>query len=387
MVWNSITATGFLNLFYVAMALVAIYAMFSRYQFLKASRLCLDVGLMTGGLSIWALFSIVDILLILDWVPGLSGASRTSVREFLHLEVVWYSDLVASALLAVGFLRMIYRLSTRLSVLQEQADDAQEQKQVQATAHLEMREQAQLHQAQNRAKTEFLFSLNHELRTPLNGILGLTGLLSNTDLEPDQRKLLTTLDQSAKSLLGRINDVLELARLESGRVEPKAVSFSPADLMRAVEALYAPLVTDKGLVLKTVEGHQAARNVLGDPTLIKQILSQLVSNAVKNTEHGEIAIRTDISSTGHDDLWLSFTISDTGRGLDPDLIEEIQSQNSEDSDRLYEAGVGLLISRQLVLLMKGYISVETELNKGTRIRARIRVERDPDSIKLDDLVL
>ena len=84
MVWNSITATGFLNLFYVAMALVAIYAMFSRYQFLKASRLCLDVGLMTGGLSIWALFSIVDILLILDWVPGLSGTSRTSVREFLQ---------------------------------------------------------------------------------------------------------------------------------------------------------------------------------------------------------------------------------------------------------------------------------------------------------------
>jgi signal transduction histidine kinase len=238
-----------------------------------------------------------------------------------------------------------------------------------------LRQALEAAEASNRAKSQFLANMSHEIRTPLNGVVGLAEVLGATPLTERQREMVTIIKSSGKALDRLLSDILDLARVEAGRMDINPEPFRLEALAQDAAALFEPNARAKALDFTLTVGPEAAGLVEGDPVRIQQILFNLLSNAVKFTARG--SVRLDITRrsdpSGAADVW--FEVRDTGVGFDSSKAEAVfgRFQQADDSitRRFGGSGLGLTISRELAELMGGSLTAESEQGAGAVFRLRL----------------
>jgi len=232
----------------------------------------------------------------------------------------------------------------------------------------------------SKIKSEFLANMSHEIRTPMNGVIGFTDLLSKTNLSEDQRDYVTTIHSSATNLLTIINDILDFSKIESGKLNIENIRFNLDDMMDEVITMFAPMAYQKNLELIYQPSTHLPDYILGDPSRIRQILINLINNAVKFTQSGQVIIRIMQDSTIDESKQIRFTVTDTGMGMDEAnqrrLFTAFTQADTSISRKFGGTGLGLVISRKLVALMQGEIGFESTLNQGSSFWFTLPLQSD-----------
>jgi signal transduction histidine kinase/HPt (histidine-containing phosphotransfer) domain-containing protein len=244
-------------------------------------------------------------------------------------------------------------------------------------------------EAATRAKSEFLANMSHEIRTPLHGILGMTELALDTTLTAEQREYMTSVKDSADSLLNILNDILDFSTIEAGRVSLEPISFQLRAFLNTTLKTMEPQAHHKNLTLAQYVAPEIPDGLIGDPGRLRRILVNLVGNAIKFTERGQVVIRVETERLADQELWLHMAVVDTGIGIPAErwpLILEPFTQVDGSSTRKYGGtGLGLAIARRLIELMGGRLWIDSEVGHGSTFHFTARFDTQPGQMAMTTL--
>jgi signal transduction histidine kinase/CheY-like chemotaxis protein len=258
-------------------------------------------------------------------------------------------------------------LEEKAHLLAEQKNEVENKNKEVEQAKAALEEKAEQLSLTSKYKSEFLANMSHEIRTPLNGVMGIASVLGRTELTPAQREMVDLIGVSAHTLEALLSDVLDLARIESGRLDLRDEPFGLADALRSVSGVFEAKAADKGLVLKTVISPAAKTVVRGDVIRLRQIVSNLLSNAVKFTDEGKVSLHVEAErSDGR--LTMRLSVVDTGIGFDAEvgrrLFQRFEQADGSITRRFGGTGLGLAISKSLADAMGGVLSATSTPGKG-----------------------
>ena len=337
-------------------------------SFAKGLTLCLVVMLVAAAISWFTLRLLARPLALLQ--KGI-----TSVREgrLEPIQVSRTSDEIEY--LGESFNRMIEALAESQEQIR-QHQELLEERIRKRTEELERTMERAL--AASHAKSEFLANVSHELRTPMNGVIGMIDIVMDSRLTPEQREQLETAQRCAYSLLALLNDILDLSKIEAGKMMLEKIPFDIRNLIEDCAKAHLPTAAQKGIPLFTDIAPGVPRLVLGDPLRVRQILANLLSNAVKFTERGSVRVRLDAQPAEGKALELGIRVTDTGTGIPADkvahIFDKFTQADGSISRKYGGTGLGLAITRRLVEIYEGSIGVESEVGRGSTFHVTLRLE-------------